>query len=132
LRRKKKLRSRSKCDALISDILVRVLVLNVVCGLLVTAERVCAHEFETPPVLKTSEVLTSEMQRDDSFVVQKQVRHDGFMNYYVVDSDFGQFEAYVDPALAKLIQEIRGVARKRGRSGGMGLRIVGSTSHTEA
>jgi hypothetical protein len=46
------------------------------------------------------------MQRGDRFVVQEQVRNDGFMNYHVVESDFGQFEAYGNPALAKLIQEI--------------------------
>ena len=65
-----------------------------------------AEDFETPPVLEAAEVLPAEMLRGNSFKVQEQVHNDGFMNYYVVDSDFGRFEAYGTPALAKLIQEI--------------------------
>jgi hypothetical protein len=46
------------------------------------------------------------MQRGESFVVRDPVHNDGFMNHYIVDSDYGQLQAYGTPALAKLIQEI--------------------------
>jgi len=65
-----------------------------------------AQNFESPTTLRASEVLPDDMQRGRRFEVQEQVKNDGFMNYYVVDSDFGKFEAYSTPALAKLIQEI--------------------------
>jgi len=89
----------------------RVLILAVASWLVATPEKIWAQEFETPPVLEASVVLPSEMQRGDRFAVQGQVRNDGFMNYYVVESDFGQFEAYGNPALAKLIQEIGALAQ---------------------
>jgi len=98
--------SRSHSSAMIINNPIRVLVLMVACWPLLTTGGVWALDFETPPVLKATEVLPSEMQRGDHFEVQEQIRSDGFMNYYVVDSDFGQFEAYGNPALAKLIQEI--------------------------
>lgn len=81
-------------------------ILALACWLMVTSEWIWAQDFETPQILEASEVLSSEMQRGKRFEVQEQVRNDGFMNYYVVESDFGQFEAYGSPALAKLIQEI--------------------------
>ena len=80
--------------------------LTLVISVLASISSAGAQEFETPPQLAASEVLPAEMQRGESFVVQEQVRNDGFMNHYVVDSDYGQFEAYGNPALAKLIQEI--------------------------
>jgi len=98
--------NRSCGDDLNLGVLVSVLMLILAVWLLAPAGRIWAQEYETPPVLEASEVLPSEMQRGDRFVVQEQVRNDGFMNYYVVESDFGQFEAYGNPALAKLIQEI--------------------------
>jgi len=98
--------NRSCGEFLSSGVLILASMLVPASLLLTTSGRIWAQEFETPPVLKASEVLPSEMQRGDRFVVQEQVRNDGFMNYYVVDSDFGRFEAYGNPALAKLIQEI--------------------------
>jgi len=65
-----------------------------------------AQEFETPPPLEVGEILPPDMQRGEHFAVQTPVHNDGFMNHYVVDSDYGQFQAYGTPALAKLIQEI--------------------------
>ena len=80
--------------------------LTLVISVLASISSAGAQEFETPPQLAASEVLPAEMQRGESFVVQEQVRNDGFMNHYVVDSDYGQFQAYGNPALAKLVQEI--------------------------
>lgn len=65
-----------------------------------------AQTYETPPPLAVGEVLPAEMQRGESFVVRDPVHNDGFMNHYIVDSDYGEFQAYGTPALAKLIQEI--------------------------
>ncbi len=57
----------------------RILVLGF--WLSITSGVVWAQDFETPPLLKASEALPSEMQRGESFVVQEQVRNDGFMNH---------------------------------------------------
>ena len=70
-----------------------------------------AQDFETPHPLEASEILPAEMQRGEHFVVQDPVHNDGFMNHYIVDSDYGQFQAYGTPALAKLIQEIGALAQ---------------------
>lgn len=62
--------------------------------------------YETPPVLKASDVLPEKMQAGDHFSVQSQVQNDGYMNHYVVDSDYGQFPAYGNLSLYRLMNEI--------------------------
>lgn len=70
-----------------------------------------AQDFETPPPLEVSEILPPDMQRGEHFSVQNPIKNDGFMNHYTIDSDYGQFQAYGTPALAKLIQEIGALAQ---------------------
>jgi len=68
-------------------------------------------DYETPPALQTSEVLPEEMRSGDHFTVQSQVQNDGYMNHYVVDSDYGQFPAYGNLSLFRLIHEIRALTQ---------------------
>ena len=67
--------------------------------------------YETPPMLEASDVLPETMQTGDHFKVKPQVQNDGVMNHYVVDSDYGQFQAYGDLALARLIKEIHAISQ---------------------
>ena len=64
------------------------------------------QQYEKPPALQASDVLSEKMQAGDSFKVKQQVHNDGVMNHYVVDTDYGQFQAYGDLALARLMREI--------------------------
>ena len=103
---KEKLMIPSRSSTMNGGGLSEALILLLAASLPAISSEIYAQDFESPPVLKASEALPSEMQRGESFVVQEQVRNDGFMNHYVVDSDYGQFGAYGNLALAKLIQEI--------------------------
>ena len=81
-------------------------------SILVGAAAVAAEQsYETPPMLEASEVLPEQMQAGDQFKVKPQVQNDGYMNHYVIDSDFGQFQAYGDLALARLIHEIHAMTQ---------------------
>ncbi len=83
-------------------------------GVLATAagSRLLAEEsYETPPMLEATNVLPETMQTGDHFKVKPQVQSDGVMNHYVVDSDYGQFQAYGDLALARLIKEIHAITQ---------------------
>jgi hypothetical protein len=78
---------------------------------LTTLSSATAQPYETPPPLEVGEILPPDMQRGEHFTVRTPVHNDGFMNHYVVESDYGQFQAYGTPALAKLIQEIGALAQ---------------------
>lgn len=81
-------------------------------SILVGAAAVAAEQsYETPPMLEASEVLPEQMQAGDHYKVKPQVQNDGYMNHYVIDSDFGQFQAYGDLALARLIHEIHAMTQ---------------------
>ena len=66
--------------------------------------------FEDPPVLAASEILPPELLRGDRFSVREEVRNDGFMNYYGIDSDFGPFDAYSITTLKLRVHEIHALA----------------------
>jgi len=83
------------------------LVLLVPFGTLLVAQR----GYETPPMLEVSEVLPEKMQAGDHFKVQPPVQNDGYMNHYVIDSDYGQFGAYGNLSLIRLMNEIHALAQ---------------------
>ena len=72
----------------------------------VSGDKASKAHYETPPTLEASKVLPPDEIRGDRFQVQEEVHNDGYMNYYKIDSDFGTFEAYGDPEVARRIQEI--------------------------
>jgi hypothetical protein len=79
---------------------------------LVSAATVAAEQkYERPPALRSSDVIPEKMQAGDHFKVKQAVHNDGVMNHYVVESDYGQFLAYGDLALARLIHEIHAIAQ---------------------
>lgn len=66
--------------------------------------------YETPPVLKASEILPAEALTGDHFKVASEVINDGVMNHYVVTTEYGEFAAYGNLELAKLIHQIDAIA----------------------
>jgi hypothetical protein len=69
------------------------------------------NSYETPPMLEASDVLPEKMQSSEHFTVQSQVQNDGYMNHYLVDSDYGQFQAYGNLSLNRLIHEIHALTQ---------------------
>ena len=66
-------------------------------------------DYETPPKLRASDVLPTDMQAGEHFTVRSVVENDGVANHYTVDSDYGPFEAYGDLSLAILIRQIHAI-----------------------
>ena len=64
------------------------------------------EEFEAAPVLKASEILPPEVVKGERYAVQEEVVNDGYMNFFRVTSDFGEFEAYGQAMLDRRIREI--------------------------
>jgi hypothetical protein len=65
-----------------------------------------AADFEVPPDLSPTALLPASTVTGADYHVVDPVRSDGLMRRYVVDSRFGQFEAYGDTALALRIREV--------------------------
>ena len=67
-------------------------------------------DFETPRTLSASEVLPDELRRGDLHQVDDAVRNDGYLNYYTIRSDYGDFEAAGTALLRIRVAEIRALA----------------------
>jgi hypothetical protein len=63
-------------------------------------------EFEVPPDLSPAELLPASMASGTNYHVVDPVRSDGLMRHYVIDSKFGEYEAYGRIALAYRIHEV--------------------------
>jgi hypothetical protein len=84
----------------------------VLTSILVSATAFAAEQtYETPSALRASDVLPEKMQAGDHFKVKQAVHNDGVMNHYIVDTDYGQFLAYGNLALARLMHEIHAIAQ---------------------
>jgi hypothetical protein len=66
--------------------------------------------YESPIVLSASKVLPPELVSGPHHRVQEQVRNDGYLNVYTIDSKFGQFTAVSTAMLKKRVQEIDAIA----------------------
>jgi len=76
----------------------------------VAADVAVDNNFEKPAGIQAADVLLPEMLSGDHFHVLKDVQNDGFMNFYEVESDYGEFTAYGNLALLRLIREIAALA----------------------
>ena len=63
-------------------------------------------EFETASDLGAADILAAEMLQGDHHRVDDRVRNDGYLNYYTIKSDFGEFEAVSTAMLKTRIGEI--------------------------
>lgn len=71
---------------------------------------VSSHGFETPDILRASEILPPKMLEGEYYNVQEDVLTYGFTNYYTITSPFGAFEAEGDDMLRTRIHEIKAIA----------------------
>ncbi len=79
---------------------------------------ICAHsplfareEFEKPPTLKASEILAPQLLRGEHHAVEEAVENDGYLNFYRISSDFGDFEAQGTMMLRIRVKEIQALAQ---------------------
>ena len=66
--------------------------------------------FEPDPEFNASEILPASQLHSDDHKVRETVVNDGFMNQYVVETSFGNFEADGNRQLSRRIQESRALA----------------------
>src|SRR5262249_14871442 len=69
-----------------------------------------AQKYDTPAVLNASRILPPQLLSGPNHRVQEQVRNDGFINIYTVDSKFGQFTAISTAVLRKRVHAINALA----------------------
>ena len=68
------------------------------------------HEFESASDLRAKDVLPSDLIKGEHHKVDKLVKSDGYLNYYRITSDFGEFEAISTPMLKTRVGEINALA----------------------
>jgi len=66
--------------------------------------------FEETADLSAASILPPELLRGKHYVVDDRVRNDGYLNYYTIRSDFGEFEAVGTAMLRTRIGEINALA----------------------
>jgi len=66
--------------------------------------------YEPNPEFKATEILSPLQLSGPNHTVQEQVLNDGLLNYYVVQTPFGDFEAAGNQGLARRIQEAHALA----------------------
>ncbi len=73
--------------------------------------------YERPPTLRASDLFPPEVIAGPHHRVREEVATDGFLRIYVVDSDYGVFEAAGDIPLRQRVQEIRALTALDGLRG---------------
>ncbi len=69
-----------------------------------------ADDFEEAAPLSAASILAEDIVQGEHYRVQEVVRNDGYLNYYTIESDYGEFEAIGTPMLRTRIGEIRALA----------------------
>ena len=69
--------------------------------------------FETPPVLSAKDRLPAEILTGPSHRIDDRVTNDGFMNHFVVHSDFGDFQASSERMVQTRVREVYAIAKCR-------------------
>lgn len=64
------------------------------------------HEFEKAADLRASDVLPGDLLIGEHHTVEDRVRNDGYLNYYTIKSDYGEFEAVSTQMLRTRVGEI--------------------------
>ena len=70
-----------------------------------------SEDWETPPELAARDVVPDELFRGKHHEVRPEVINDGYLNYYRIDTDFGEMEAYGTFDLRVRVQEIEALAK---------------------
>ena len=75
-----------------------------------SAAFVVRHEFEAAKDLRASDVLPADLVKGEHHKVEKVVRSDGYLNYYRITSDYGEFDAISTAMLRTRVGEIEALA----------------------
>lgn len=70
-----------------------------------------AAEFETPPTLRAADILEPALLAGPHFTVDSTVRNGGYLNHFVIHSDYGDFEAHGRTMLGIRLKEVAALAR---------------------
>lgn len=70
-----------------------------------------AAGFESPPTLRAADILEPALLAGPHFTVDATVRSGGYMNHFVIHSDYGDFEAHGRTMLGIRLKEIAALAR---------------------
>jgi len=68
------------------------------------------HEYEMAAELSAADVLPADLLEGAHHTVEDRVRNDGYLNYYTINSDYGEFEATSTPMLRTRVGEINALA----------------------
>ncbi len=85
---------------------VKTLLSTVMCTSLICTSPVNAQSFEKPPTLKASQVLPTKLLKGNGFEVGEQVLNDGYMNTYILKTDYGTLKVRGTYYLVKRITEV--------------------------
>lgn len=69
--------------------------------------------YESPPVLRATDVLPPPLLASEHHRVAEEVRNNGFMNFYTLETAFGRFQVESTATLHTRIQEARAIAAMR-------------------
>jgi len=75
-----------------------------------SAAFIVRHDFEAAKDMRASDVLPAELVQGEHHKVEKVVRSDGYLNYYRITSDYGEFDAISTAMLRTRIGEINALA----------------------
>jgi hypothetical protein len=70
-----------------------------------------AAEFESPPTLRAADILEPALFAGPHFTVDPIVRNGGYINHFVIHSDYGDFEAHGRTMLGIRLKEVAALAR---------------------
>lgn len=70
-------------------------------------------EYEPPIIFKAADLFPAETLNSDLYTIQDEVRNDGFLNRYVVSSQWGEWELYSNALLDVRLTEIVAMSEMR-------------------
>ncbi len=91
-----------------------------------------AAGYESPPVLRASELLPREVIAGPHHRVREEVATDGFFRIYHVESDFGAFDVPGDIAVRQRVQEVHALAALEALGGDPEWRAARETAEADA
>lgn len=68
------------------------------------------RKYETPGNLRAAKILPADLVKGEHHEVDHRVRNDGYLNYYTIRSDFGEYEAASTGMLGIRVHEIGALA----------------------
>lgn len=68
------------------------------------------HEYEDASDLRATDLLPEDLQKGEHHSVENRVKSDGYLNYYKIKSDFGEFDAISTQMLRTRVGEINALA----------------------